>query len=321
VAAGAAQDLAESASQSAAGQQSAPTGGTRGAKADGPGSARGSGKNPDTATPGLLRRYGSAIAIVVLFLVAGGVAAGIAAFRGPVTTPPPSTAQHDRAAASAAVLTAASFPSAWHVSRASSAITSYGLGSALVTPSVVRAWLVSHPSCSVELNAVSAAMTPAVGSVTAVAYSQAATTNPLGGPWQIADAVAFHTSAAEVRSDLAAMQTLLGQAKSQRCVAQFWSAALLSELRSGSTVTMTVSPRAVPPLPGKTTGWAMQMNGTAVVGQRTLPLRFQITSFAAGRAQLFFVVSSKAAALPGNLAASLLVTLAVRAEKLAARGA
>jgi hypothetical protein len=164
-------------------------------------------------------------------------------------------------------------------------------------------------------------MTPAFGDVTAVAYTQASTTNPLGGLWQIADAVAFHTSPAEVKTGLATMQTLLGQPKSQQCVAQFWTAALVSPLPSGSTVTMTVSPRAVPLLAGNPTGWAMQMNGTEVVGQASLPLRFKITSFAAGRAQVFLVVSSKAAALPVKLAAGLLATLALRTEGLAAPSA
>jgi hypothetical protein len=164
-------------------------------------------------------------------------------------------------------------------------------------------------------------MTPAVGNVTALASTQGFTTNPLGGPWQIADAVAFHTSAAEVSSDLAAMKTRLGQPESQQCVTRFWSAALRSKLPRGSTVTMTVTPRAVPTLPGRATGWAMQMSGTEVLGQNTVPLRFQITSFADGRAQVFFVVWSDAAALPGNLAKKLLLTLAARAEKLAVPGA
>ena len=321
VAAGAAQDLADTGSQSASGQPSASTDSSRGAKADGPGAATVTGRSPDTRTPGIVRRYGSAIAIVVLFLVAGGVAAGIAAFRGPVNTTPPSTAPQDRAAAAAAVLTAASFPRGWHFSRPSNAVSSYGLGAALVTPSVVRAWLGSHPSCTAGLTAVSAAMTPTVGNLTAVAYSEAATTNPLGGPWQIADAVAFHTSPAQVGADLAKMQTTLGQPKSQQCVAQFWAAALMSKLPKGSTITMSVSPRAFPSLPGNPAGWAMQMQGTEVVGQSTLPLRFQITSFGEGRAQVFFAVSSRAAALPNNLAAGLLMTLAVRGERLGTPGA
>ncbi len=165
---------------------------------------------PDAKRPGVLRRYGSAIAIVLLFLAAGGVAAGIAAFRGPVNPTRPSTAAQDRAAARSAVLTAAYFPASWHVSVASNVDTAYGLGTALVTPAVVRDWLATHPACSAELGAVSAAMTPAVGNVTAVAYTQAATTNPQGGPWQIADAVAFHTSATQVSSDLAAVRISSG---------------------------------------------------------------------------------------------------------------
>ncbi len=247
VAAGAAQDLAQSTSQSGGGHASAPADGPR-AKADGPGAA--TGKKPDADNPGLLRRYGSAIAIVVLFVAAGGVAAGIAAFRGPVNPTGPSTAAQDQAAANAAVLTRSAFPSGWHVSPASSPVGSYGLGSALVTPSVVRNWRVSHPSCSGELNTVSELMTPDFGNVTAVAYTQAATTNPLGGPWRIADAVAFHASAAEVGSGLAAMRSLVDEPKSLQCVAQFWSAALRSQFPNWSGVTMTVGPLAITTLAG-----------------------------------------------------------------------
>jgi hypothetical protein len=318
VAAGVAQDLAQSTSQSEGGHASVPADGPR-AKADGPGAA--TGKRLDAQTPGLLRRYGSAIAIVVLFVAAGGVAAGIAAFRGPVNPTGPSTAARDQAAANAAVLTSADFPSGWHVSPASSPVGAYGLGSQLVTPSVVQTWRASHPNCSAELNDVSEAMTPAFGNVTAVAYTQAATTNPLGGPWQIADAVAFHTSATDVGSAMAAMRSLLDQPKSQQCVAQFWSAALRPQFPKGSSVTMRVEPLAIRPLPGRPSGWAMKMTGTAVVRHERVPLRFEITSLAAGRAEVFLVVSSQAAALPANLAARLLRTLAVRAKRLALPGA
>ena len=266
--------------------------------------------------PGVLRRYGSAIAIVVVFLAAGGAAAGIAAFRGPVTPPAPTTSARDQAAANSVLLTATDFPSAWQESSGNSP-TSYGLGSALVTPSAVSAWLATHGTCSGDLGAVSAAMTPGKDNVTAVAYSQATTTNPLGEPWQIADAVAFNTSASAVSADIAKIRSVLGTAKAQRCVAAFWSTALRAEIPAGSSVMMSVAPRAFPNLPGRPLGWAMEMIGTAVVHHVSLPLRFQITVFAAGRAEVFFVVSSKGAALPGNLARRLLVDLATRVERLA----
>jgi hypothetical protein len=62
----------------------------------------------------------------------------------------------------------------------------------------------------------------------------------------------------------------------------------------------------------------MEMVGIAVFKGQSLPLRFQISVFAAGRAEVFFVVSSKGAALPGNLAGRLLMDLAVRSGRLAA---
>ncbi len=309
VAAGAAQD--ESASQAGSGSSTQAQ------------RQQGGGKEADSSTgqdspkkPGVIRRYGSAIAIVVLFLAAGGAAAGIAAVRGPVTAPLPSTAPQDRAAAGRSVLMASDFPSGWHFSTGYSA-TSYGLGSALVWPSAISSWLSSHPGCSADLNAVSTAMTPAAGQVTAVTYSQATTTNPLGGPWQIADAVAFHTSASSVRAEMTRIQSLLGTANAQRCVAGYWATALRGELGAGSFVMMDVSPR-VSNLPGRPLGWGMEMVGIAVFKGQSLPLRFQISVFAAGRAEVFFVVSSKGAALPGNLAGRLLMDLAVRSGRLAA---
>jgi hypothetical protein len=79
---------------------------------------------------------------------------------------------------------------------------------------------------------------------------------------------------------------------------------------------MNVSLRAVPNLPGRPLGWVMKMIGSAVLNHVSLPLRFQITVFAAGRTEVFFVVSSKGAALPGNLAGKLLGDLATQAERL-----
>jgi hypothetical protein len=158
-------------------------------------------------------------------------------------------------------------------------------------------------------------MTPTVGDVTAVAYTQAAAKNPRGGLWQIADAVAFHTSAAQVRAEMTSVRAVLGETKAQLCLVQFWSTALQAEFPSGSLVLMSVSPAVVPSLPGKPLAWAMAMSGTAISGQTSLPLNFEITSFASGRAQVYFVVSSRSANLPSSLDARLLVTLATQAER------
>lgn len=302
VAAGAAQD--ESVSHPGFGN---PSQSTRSRPQDsGDGQSTGKGK---TKKAGVLRRYGSAIAIVVLFVAAGGAAAAIAAFRGPVAPPAPTTTATYPGAANT------DFPSAWHESSGNSP-TSYGLGSALVTASTVSAWLTKHVTCSGDLDAVSAAMTPNKDNATAVAYTQATTTNPLGGPWQIADAVALNTSAAALSNDIAKIRAVLGTAKAQQCVAGFWSTALRAELPAGSLVMMNVSLRAVPNLPGRPLGWVMKMIGSAVLNHVSLPLRFQITVFAAGRTEVFFVVSSKGAALPGNLAGKLLGDLATQAERL-----
>jgi hypothetical protein len=312
VAAGAAKDLESTQASSGDQKPTAKLQGSGGGTSTS-GAVTSVGQTATSKRPGILRRYGSAIAIIVLFLAAAGAAAGIAAFRGPVAQP---TAAQDQAAANKAVLTSAYFPKAWRVSGASSPASIYGLASALVTPSTVQNWLAGHKTCSTELNAVSSAVTPSAGDVTAVAYSQASSTNPLGGPWQIADAVAFHTSTAQVRTDLGTMRSVLGQARAQRCVAQFLTAALQSQLPAGPKVTMSVSPRTFPKLPGRPLGWSLEVIGTVMVGQSSLPLRCQITSFAAGRAQVFFVVSSKGAALPGNLATRVLSTLATRAQRL-----
>jgi hypothetical protein len=62
----------------------------------------------------------------------------------------------------------------------------------------------------------------------------------------------------------------------------------------------------------------MAMSGTSAVGHIALPIRFEVTSFAVGRAQVSFSSSSKVAPLPSSLNEGLLVTLATRAEKQAA---
>jgi hypothetical protein len=316
VTAGAAQDLDEAGSTGAPGQASDSERALRQAK-----DSRGkSGKNPDSSKrPGIVRRYGSAIVILVLFLAAGGVAAGIAAFRGPVNPPAPSTVAQDQAAANAAVLTTAQFPPSWQVSP-TRGVSSYGLGSVLLTPSLVRAWLAANRACKADLDAVTAAMTPSLGNVTAVAWSQATTTNPLGGPWQIADAVSFHTSAAQVSADVARMRSVLAGAKAQQCVARFWSASLQAQVPASSVV-CTVSPRSLPPLSGTSSGWSMEMTGTETAGQSSSPLRFEMTSFAVGRAQMFFITSSEGAALPANIAKTALDDLARRTEHLGAQTA
>ena len=313
VAAGAAQELA--ASQAASGQHTDTTDDQKGGPGSATGTTKSGGKGPGTGKrPGIIRRYGSAIAIVVLFLAAGGAAAGIAAFRGAVT-PGPTTAAKDQVAANRDVLTTDNFPPSWRVSPGASAASTYGLGAPLVTHSAVRSWSAGHPACAGDVNAVSAAMTPTVGDVTAVAYTQATARNPLGGLWQIADAVAFHTSAAQVSAEMTGVRSVLAERKAQLCLVQFWSTALQAQFPSGSLVMMTVSPVVVPSLPGKPLAWAMAMSGTAIFGQTALPLSFEITSFAAGRAQVYFVVSSKSANLPNSLDARLLVTLATQAER------
>jgi hypothetical protein len=313
VAAGAAQDRGAMASQptSSSGPQTAKR-----SKKDPKADAAGSNDPQEAKKPGVIRRYGSAIAIVVLFLAAGGVAAGVAAFHGPVTPPAPPTKAQDRAAAAGAVLGPDQLPASWHLNRAANAAASYGLGSPLVTASLVRAWVAGEQACSADLRAVAAAMTPTVGSVTAVAYSQATTRTPLGASWDIADAVAFHTDSAEVTSDLYRMQSVLSKARARDCVARFWSASLQDKM-PGYLVMMTVAPRSMPRLPGKPVGWEMEMQGTATNATSSIPLRFEITSFAAGRAEAYFAVSSDGAALPALTATRALLDLAARVDHAA----
>ncbi len=271
---------------------------------------------PATARgPGIIRRYGSAIAIVVLFIAAGGAAAGIAAFHGPVNRPRPPTPAQDRARADSVVLRASNFPRPWHVSNAGGVGASYGVGSALVTPAIVRSWLASHPACTTDLNSVSAAMMPSAGGATAVASTQATAVGPPGRSWQIADTVAFHSSPAQASTDLTAVRSLIREPRARACIVHFWAAALLAELPTGSQVAMTVWQPRLPALARNPIAWAMSMSGTATTRHIAIPIHFEVTSFTAGRARVSLAASSKLAPLPANLYGALLVTLATRAEQ------
>ena len=278
----------------------------------------GTGTLDESATamgPGIIRRYGSAIAIVVLFIAAGGAAAGIAAFRGPVNQPGPPTPAQDRATANSVVLRASDFPRPWHVSDARGVASSYGVGSVLVTPAIVRSWLASHLACTTDLNSLSAALMPSVGGATAVASTQATAVEPPGSSWQIADTVAFHSSPAQASTDLTAVRPLIREPGARACIIHFWAAALLSELPPGSHVAMTVWQPRLPVLSGNPLVWAMSMSGTATARHVAIPIHFEVTSFTAGRARVSFAASSKLAPLPASLDEALLVTLATRAEQ------
>ncbi len=278
----------------------------------GAGASTETGKEPATGKkPGIIRRYASAIAIVVLFVAAGGAAAGIAALRGPVTQP---TRAQDQAAADNVVLRASDFPTPWHVSKVGITASSYGIASGLVTPATVSSWLTAHPACAGDLNNLSAALTASGGTVTAVASKRANAADPLGGSWQATDVVAFHSSAAQVSTNLAAMRSLIAEPLARACINRFWSAALLAGLPRGSYVSLSVSQPPPPVLPGNPPVWVMAMGGTATVRSISLPFRFEVTSFGVGRAQVSFVTSSKLAPLPLSLDQALLVVLATRAE-------
>ncbi len=133
--------------------------------------------------PGVLRRYASAIAIVVVFVAAGGAAAGIAAFRGPIARPALPTPARDQVAADNVVLRSSDFPTSWHVSRTGITAGSYGVGSGLVTPAIVHSWLTAHQACASDLNSIKAALTASDRGATAVATAQATTSDSLGGSW------------------------------------------------------------------------------------------------------------------------------------------
>ncbi len=283
-----------------------PPGGSGGSPHGGPASGNGKG-------PGIIRRYGSAIAVVVLFAAAGGAAAGIAALRGPIKAPSPTPAQ-DQAAADRVFLKPSEFPVGWRVARAVSA-GSYGVGSVLITPSIVHFWLNTHPGCRVPLDTLSAAMTPHPAKTTAVASSQATNQGPLGESWQIADTVAYHTTAAQVSGQAARVRSLLSGSSAVACIGQFWTAALTAELPTGSRVALTVSSPTIPPLPGNPSVWTMSMTGTATVGRVAIPIRFAISELAVGRAQVSLAAAAKDAPILGRVDQRLLTTLAIRAER------
>jgi hypothetical protein len=278
----------------------------------------GTGTLSESATakgPGIIRRYGSAIAIVVLFVAGGGAAAGIAAFRGPVNQPRPPTPAQDRARANSLVLRASNFPRPWHVSNAGDVAGSYGVGSVLVRPAIVRSWLASHLACTTDLNSVSAAMMPSAGGATAAASTQATAAGPPGGSSQIADTVAFHSSPAQASTDLTAVRSLIHEPSARACIIHFWAAELLAKLPPGSHVAMTLWQPRLPVLAGSPLVWAMSMSGTATARHMAVPIRFEVTSFAAGRARVSLAASSRLAPLPARLYDTLLVTLATRAEQ------
>ena len=271
-------------------------------------------KTPVTAKkPGVIRRYASAIAIVVLFVAAGGAAAGIATFRGP-TRPGKTNFAQEQAAADSIVLRAGDFPPPWRVTGARVTPGSYGVASGLVTPTLVRSWLAAHPTCATDVDSVSAALTASDGAATAVASTQAAASDPLGGSWQTTDVVAFHANAAQVRTDLASLRSLIAEPAARSCINRFWSAAMLAGLPPGSHISLSVSQPPLPGLPGDPPAWTMSMGGTAVVRGMTLLFRFEVTSFLIGHAQVSFTTSSKLAPLPLSLDQALLVELATRAD-------
>ena len=275
-------------------------------------------KGPDTGKkPGVIRRYASAIAIVVLFVAAAGAAAGIAAFRGPVALPGLPTAAQDKAAANDVVLRTSDFPPSWRVYKAGFTASSYGVGSVFATPAIVGSWLTTHPACATDLNSVSAALTASDGNVTAVSSTEAASANPLGGWWQTADVVAFHTGAPQVSTDLAALRSFITGPAARACIDRFWSAAMLAGLPAGSHVSLSVSQPPIPVLPGNPPVWVMAMGGTAIVRNIASPFRFEVTSFAVGRAQVTFATSSTLAPLPFSLDQTLLAVLATRAQQRA----
>ena len=300
-------------------QADSPTSSSRRFEATGP---RPVGERPTSQsltadrTPGILRRYASAIGIFALFIAAGGAAAGIAALRGPVPVVTQTPAQ-DRAAAEHIVLRASDFPTGWTFSPAALSSGSYGIGSVLVIPSLVRVWVTAHPACAKTLYTLSAAMRPSTGQPTAVSASQATRQAGLGGSWQIANAVAFHGTAAQVGNQVSSMQRLLARPDSRACISQFWAAELLPPLAVGSHVVMSVSPAPVPPIPGNPPAWSMSMNGIATVRNVAQPIHFQITQFGSGPAEVSLVTTSKIAPLSPSVGEALLKVLGTRVERFA----
>jgi hypothetical protein len=285
---------------------------------------RGSQKGPGTdkltskgKPPGILRRYASAIAVVALFVAAGGAAAGIAALRGPIAQTGLPTPAQDRAAANHIVLKASDFPPGWQFSSGGpSASNSYGFGSVLFAPSIVHFWVTAHPACATTLNTLSPAMMPSAGHPRVVVSTHAAIQPPLGPTWQIASAVAFHSTAHQVTDQMSSIRSLLAAPGARACISEFWSAALLTELPVDSHVVTTVSDTVLT-LPGNPSSWAMSIDGVDTVRQVALPIHFEIAEFAAGRAQVSLAAASKIAPLDAGLDQSLLTTLATRAQHFA----
>ena len=75
-----------------------------------------------------------------------------------------------------------------------------------------------------------------------------------GRPW---DVVAFHSSAAQVGTDLAALRRLVADPTARACIDRFWAAALLTELPAGSRVSLSVSQPPLPVLPGNPPVWVI----------------------------------------------------------------
>ena len=159
--------------------------------------------------PGILRRYASAIAIVVVFVAAGGAAAGIAAFRGPITRPALPTPARDQVAADDVVLRSSDFPTSWLVSKTGITAGSYGVGSGLVTPAIIHSWLTADQACASDLNSIRAALTASDGGAAAVATAQATTSDSLGASWEMANIVTVHSVPAQASTDLTAMRSLI----------------------------------------------------------------------------------------------------------------
>ena len=208
-------------------------------------------KEPATGgKPGIIRRYASAIAIAVLFAAAGGAAAGIAVFRGPVSRPGLPSAAQDKAAANRIALRSRDFPLLARLrSRFLRRLLRVRLG---VRHTGGPELLARHQPCVCHRpQGVSAAVTASAGATTAEVATQATSSDSLDGSWQAADVVAFHTSAAELRDDLAAMRSLLAIRGARACIDRYWSAAALARLPAGSQLSLSVSRPATPVLPGR----------------------------------------------------------------------
>ena len=266
-----------------------------------------------TKRPGVIRRYASAIAIVVVFAAAAGAAAGIAAFRGP-TRPGLTSVAQARAAVDNVLLRAGDFPPPWHVAKAATTAASFGVASGLVTPSLVHSFVAANPGCAGDLAPVGTTLTATNGGAAAVASTEATASDPLGGSWQTTDVAAYHSDAATVTRDFAALRRLLTEPAARSCLNRFLSASLLAGLPTGSYISLSVASAPLPALPGSPPAFAMSMGGTAAVRGVTLPFRFEVTSFEVGHIQVSLTSTSKLVPLPLSLNQALLVVLATRAE-------